>query len=133
MPCVLIVEDDADVCEFMHFLLTANGYETMSARNGRQALEQIRTRRPCMVLLDLHMPVMDGFEFRKHQLLDPNSATVPVVAVTAHFDAGDVERRLGVRCIGKPIHIEEIITAVRFACGRADVIEHLSPSTSPDL
>jgi len=124
MPCVLIVEDDADVCGFMNFLLTVNGYETMCAGNGQQALEQMRIRRPCIVLLDIHMPVMDGWEFRKRQLHDPEYATVPVVAVTAHFDAGEVEHKLGVKCIRKPIHIDEVITEVRVACGTSNTREY---------
>ena len=131
MPCVLIVEDDPDVREFMNFLLTANGYETMSAPNGRQALEQMRTRKPCIVLLDIHMPVMDGWEFRERQLRDPKYATVPVVAVTAHFDVDEVENRMGAKCLRKPIHIEELITEVQLACGSANTIVHLPPPTSP--
>jgi CheY-like chemotaxis protein len=119
MPCVLIVEDDADLCEFMNFLVTANGYETMRAHNGKEALEQMRLRRPCLVLLDLHMPVMDGWEFRRRQLHDAKCAAVPVVVVTAHFDPINVERTFGVRCIQKPIHIEEIIAAIKNACGDA--------------
>ena len=61
MPCVMIVDDDADIRELLNFLMTANGYETMTAQNGRDALERMRGRLPCLVLLDLHMPVMDGW------------------------------------------------------------------------
>jgi CheY-like chemotaxis protein len=124
MPCVLIVEDDPDVCEFMSFLMAANGYETLRARNGRDALEVMRKRMPCIVLLDLHMPVMDGWEFRRRQLMDPRAASVPVVAVTAHFDPSAVEHRLGVKCINKPIHIEDVVREVQFACGAADRQAH---------
>ena len=128
MPCVLIVEDDAELCGFMNFLLTANGYQTMCAGNGQQALDQMRTRTPCIVLLDIHMPVMDGWEFRKRQLDDPRYASVPVVAVTAHFDARAVEDKLGVRCLRKPMHIDEVITEVRVACGSANAVEHVPVS-----
>jgi CheY-like chemotaxis protein len=128
MPCVLIVEDDAELCGFMNFLLTANGYQTMCAGNGQQALDQMRTRTPCIVLLDIHMPVMDGWEFRKRQLEDPRYASVPVVAVTAHFDARAVEDKLGVRCLRKPMHIDEVITEVRVACGSANAVEHVPVS-----
>jgi CheY-like chemotaxis protein len=126
MPCVLIVEDDAELCGFMNFLLTANGYQTMCAGNGQQALDQMRTRTPCIVLLDIHMPVMDGWEFRRRQLDDPRYASVPVVAVTAHFDARAVEDKLGVPCLRKPMHIDEVITAVRFACGSPNTVEHVA-------
>ena len=74
MPCVLIVEDDSDIREFMELLLADAGYDTMSAENGSRALERMRARRPCLVLLDLAMPVMDGWEFRERQLADPELA-----------------------------------------------------------
>ena len=78
------------------------------------------------MLLDIHMPVMDGWEFRRRQLDDPRYASVPVVAVTAHFDARAVEDKLGVPCLRKPMHIDEVVTAVRFACGSPNTVEHVA-------
>ena len=60
--CVLIVEDDDDVREFMQLLVSTAGYETMTARDGQDALVKMRQRRPCIVLLDLQMPRMDGWD-----------------------------------------------------------------------
>src|SRR5687767_12098335 len=102
MPCVLIVEDDDDVREFMELLLTSSGYETMSARDGQEALARMRERKPCLVLLDLQMPRMDGWEFRERQLQDVALARVPVVCITAFFDPEQVSRKLGLRCLLKP-------------------------------
>jgi DNA-binding response OmpR family regulator len=116
MPCVLIVEDDADIREFMQFLLSASGYETMTAANGREALELMRRRRPCMVLLDLMMPVMDGFDFRAHQLREPEIATVPVLCLTAMFDPVYVTERLAVPCLNKPISVDRLLTQVEELC-----------------
>ena len=116
MPCVLVVEDDPDIREMLQYLLAANGYETACASNGREALARMAERLPCVVLLDMHMPVMDGWEFRRCQLHDPRNARVPVVAVTAHFDPRDVERQLGVKCLSKPIHVDQIVTEVRHLC-----------------
>ena len=67
MPTVLIGEDDADTLEMMEYIMGAHGYGTMTATNGKVALERMRERRPCVVLLDLTMPVMDGWEFRRRQ------------------------------------------------------------------
>ena len=92
MPCVLIVEDDPDIREFMELLLADAGYDTMTAENGSRALERMRARRPCLVLLDLAMPVMDGWEFRERQLADPELAKVPVVCITAAFDPDERQR-----------------------------------------
>jgi CheY-like chemotaxis protein len=116
MPCVLIVEDDPDVRAFLECLLAENGYETTLAQNGRDALIQMAARKPSVLLLDLHMPVMDGWEFRREQLDDPRKAVVPVVAMTAHYDPHDVERTLGVKCVTKPIEVDQLLAEVQQAC-----------------
>jgi CheY-like chemotaxis protein len=118
MACVLIVEDDADIREFMQFLLTASGYETMTAANGREALHLMRQRRPCMVLLDLMMPVMDGFDFRAHQLKDSSLAEVPVLCLTAMFDPAYVTERLAVPCLNKPVSVDRLLTEIEERCQR---------------
>ncbi len=116
MPCVLIVEDDPDIREFMQFLLSASGYETMTAANGEEALRRMRERRPCMVLLDLMMPVMDGFDFRAHQLEDPALASVPVLCLTAMFDPAYVTERLSVPCLNKPVSVDRLLMEVEERC-----------------
>jgi CheY-like chemotaxis protein len=119
MACVLIVEDDADVREFMSLLLTTSGYETMTAVDGQEALERMRGRRPCVVLLDLQMPRMDGWQFREIQLRDPALADVPVVCVTAYFDPYEVRERLGIPCLMKPADLSAVMKEVQAACGGA--------------
>ena len=117
MHSVLIVEDEPDIREFMELLLIDAGYDTMTAENGSRALESMRARRPCLVLLDLAMPVMDGWEFRERQLADPELATVPEVCVTAAFDPASVSARLKVPCLPKPVSFSAILDEVRNACG----------------
>ena len=117
MPCVLIVEDDDDSRKMLELLLSSNEYETMTARNGEEALLRMRQRRPCLVLLDLQMPVMSGWEFRQHQLQDPALADVPVLCVTAFFNPGEVERELGLRCVPKLNQFTEVMNEVRSLCG----------------
>jgi CheY-like chemotaxis protein len=118
MPCVLIVEDDDDVREFMQLLVSTYGYETMTARDGQDALVKMRERKPCMVLLDLQMPRMDGWEFRERQLQDVALARIPVVCVTAFFDPDQVTRKLGLKCISKPADFPAVIDAVQTTCGQ---------------
>ena len=117
MSCVLVVEDDEDVREFMELLLSTSGYETMSAADGVEALDKMRQRLPCMVLLDLQMPRMDGWQFRKHQLRDPRLAKVPVVCITAFLEPHVVTRRLGLRCLPKPADFPSVLNEVRAICG----------------
>lgn len=117
MPCVLVVEDDPDVREFMDLLLSTSGYQTTCAANGAEALERMRVERPCIVLLDLMMPVMDGWEFRARQLADPRIAHVPVVCVSAVYDPHEVASRLQLKCIRKPADLSEILSEVAAVCG----------------
>jgi CheY-like chemotaxis protein len=117
MPCVMIVEDDDDIRAMMQLLLKSHGYETMTASNGQEALDQMRGRKPCMVLLDINMPLVSGWEFRERQLKDPDLAAVPVVCLTALFDPEDVVRRLGIPCLGKPAHFPSVMHEVETACG----------------
>ena len=114
---ILIVEDDDDSRRMLELLLASNDYETMSARNGAEARERMRERKPCLVLLDLQMPVMSGWEFRARQLQDPELAGVPVLCVTAFFNPGEVEKELGLRCVPKARQFSQVIHEVRMACG----------------
>jgi CheY-like chemotaxis protein len=77
----------------------------------------MRRARPCLVLLDLNMPVMDGFEFRRQQLADPALARVPVLCLTAHYEPEQVAMQLGVPCLAKPPHFPQIVDAVKARCG----------------
>jgi CheY-like chemotaxis protein len=120
MACVLVVEDEDDVREFMELLLSTSGYETMVARDGCEALQRMRERAPCLVLLDLQMPRMDGWQFREEQMRDPALAHVPVICITAFFDPYTVSRKLGLRCLPKPADFPVLLREVERACGRAD-------------
>jgi CheY-like chemotaxis protein len=114
---VLVVDDDARIRELMVRLLSTAGYDTMSAANGEEALEHMRRRLPCVVLLDLRMPVMDGWEFRRQQLADPALADVPVICVTGFFDQAEIFHQTGVQCLTKPVELSAVLQAVRRACG----------------
>ena len=116
MPLVLIVEDEPDLRDFMQFLLSASGYETMTAGNGQEALRKMRERRPCIVLLDLMMPVMDGFDFRAQQLREPGLSDVPVLCLTAMFDPAYVTERLAVPCLNKPVSVDRLLMEVEERC-----------------
>jgi CheY-like chemotaxis protein len=117
-PCVLIVEDDTDVREMMDLLLTSIGYRTVTAPNGAVALERLREDRPCMVLLDLMMPVMTGWEFRERQLADPQLASIPVLCMSAVYQPDEVKNELRINCLAKPLDFGRLIDEITTACGR---------------
>jgi len=113
---VLIVEDDPDSQQLLETVLQLEGYKTMVARNGLQGLELMRARRPCAVVLDLMMPGMDGWQFRRQQLREPALAAVPVVCVTGVANPEEVERQLGVACLRKPIDVDRLLDEVQARC-----------------
>jgi CheY-like chemotaxis protein len=113
---VLIVEDDADLREMMAQLLSLEGYRAETAPNGRDALRYLECGdRPDVILLDLMMPVMDGWEFRRRQVADPTIATVPVVVLSAvdPARAGDLG---GAAFLKKPLDFDQLLALVRRFC-----------------
>jgi CheY-like chemotaxis protein len=117
MGYVLIVDDDDGVSRMFELFLRSHGYNTVTARNGQEALDRMRARRPCLVLLDVQMPVMDGWQFRSQQLREPALAKVPVLCLTALFHAEDVAQRMGVCCLRKPADFPSVLQHVVAACG----------------
>jgi len=94
-------------------VLAHAGIRTVTAVNGLEALETARTVRPFVILLDLMMPVMDGYEFRARQLEDPLIRRIPVICVTAVPPRESDTARLQVdACVQKPIDWEELLRAV---------------------
>ena len=85
-PCsgILVVDDDPDIRDSLKEVLEDEGYTVNSVANGREALEYLkRSPRPCVILLDLMMPVMDGWQFRREQKQDPTIAAIPLIVITA--------------------------------------------------
>jgi two-component system, OmpR family, response regulator CpxR len=86
-PTVLLVNDFDDASEGLEQLLRKHGYEVVRARDGAEALAKLRGgAAPCVILLDLMMPIMDGFAFRDEQLRDPELAHIPVVVFSGIAD-----------------------------------------------
>ena len=114
---VLIVEDDADLRDMMAQLLSLEGFNAATVANGREALEYLHDGdRPDVILLDLMMPVMDGWEFRRRQQADPSVAGVPVIVLSAL----DQSRAADVRAdafLKKPLDFDRLLALVRNYCG----------------
>jgi len=114
---VLIVEDDADLREMMAQLLSLEGFQSATVSNGREALEYLHNghERPEVILLDLMMPVMDGWEFRRKQQADPGLADVPVIILSAldQSRAADVDAQAFLK---KPLDFDRLLQLVRQYC-----------------
>jgi two-component system, cell cycle response regulator DivK len=89
---VLLVEDNVDNFELVRYLLERAGYDVIPGRNGREAIELARQELPDLILLDLSIPEIDGWEAAKEIKLDPQSASIPLFALTAHTLPGDRQR-----------------------------------------
>lgn len=117
MPSVLVVDDDADIREFLAAFLSFHGYDVTTAANGAEALQQLRETRPCVILLDLMMPVMDGVEFRRRQQSLQAVADIPVLCLSAKYDARETASALGMdACLPKPFEPDAVADAVRQFC-----------------
>jgi CheY-like chemotaxis protein len=115
-PHILIVEDDEDARDALVALLQMKGYHAVPAGNGREALEYLRqARTPDLIILDLWMPIMNGWEFREEQMKDPRLAEVPVIIVTALSDRTNVNAD---EVIVKPVDVEHLLSSVSHYCGR---------------
>ena len=116
---VLVVEDDADIRESFIEILEESGFQTVGAANGHEALERLRApgQPPCLILLDLMMPVMDGISFRREQLKTPELAGIPVVVLSAYRDLEERVKDLKVAAyVKKPLDLDDLIGVARRCC-----------------
>jgi two-component system cell cycle response regulator DivK len=103
---ILIVDDSPANMELVSFLLTRRGYEVRAAGSAAEALTALETFRPRLILMDLQMPGIDGFELTRRLKADPALHDVPILAVTAYAMKGDEEKARAAGCdgyISKPI------------------------------
>ena len=113
---VLIVEDDDDLREMMAQLLTLEGFQAATVANGREALRYLEDREtPDVILLDLMMPVMDGWEFRRRQRADPGMSQVPVIVLSA-LDQGRAVGLDPAAFLKKPLDFDRLLQLVRSYC-----------------
>lgn len=116
---VLIVDDDDSIREALATILEDEGYRVASAVNGMDALKYLRSNlSPCLILLDLMMPVMDGWLFRAAQMQDPALAPIPVVVISAFSNVPRLATDLAVaECLQKPIDLDTLLATVeRYCC-----------------
>ena len=115
---VLVVEDDDDVRDAVSASLRDEGYEVAEAENGRLALEWLKSNAdPCLVLLDLWMPVMSGIELHEVMAQDPRLSGVPLVVVSAAGDAKDRAQQMGaLGYLRKPLDLHDLLATVERYC-----------------
>ena len=117
---VLVVDDDDLIRATVADALEFEGYEVVTATNGVEALEQVRTSRPNAVLLDLMMPVMDGWTFMEHCRREELCAETPVLVMSAYRHLAEAASNLAANaCIAKPFDLDVLLGAVERIVQRA--------------
>jgi len=122
---VLIADDSPINLSLMADLVEMNGLTVIRAKDGAEAVKLTRTRTPDLVLMDIQMPVMDGLEATRLLKADPNTASIPILAVTALAMPEDLERCLEAGCDGylaKPFTPDQFELALRETLGQTEVV-----------
>ena len=115
-PRVLIVEDQHDLRRLYVQHLTISGFDVIEAANGAEAIERASSGQPDVVIMDLSLPIIDGWEATKTLKADARTSHIPVVALTAHDGSGELERATSAGCnwfIPKPCPPNALIAELR--------------------
>ena len=120
---VLLVEDNEDNRIVYSTILKHFGYDVSEALNGEEGIASARTQQPDLILMDISIPVIDGWEATQILKRDPATKHIPIVALTAHALASDREKAMEVGCDGylaKPCEPRAVVAEVQRFLGRAD-------------
>jgi two-component system, cell cycle response regulator DivK len=112
MPRILIVEDNEMNRDMLTRRLVRRGFEVVVAEDGARGVEMALTEQPCVVLMDLRLPVMDGWEATRRIKADPRTSRIPVIALTADAFTEDREKAFAAGCDGfetKPVDFQRLI------------------------
>lgn len=122
MPRVLYVEDNDDNVYMLKTRLELeDGFEVLVAADGAAGVAMAATERPDLILMDLNLPVIDGWEATRRLKADPGTRSIPIIALTAHAMAGDHERAFAAGCDEfdtKPIDLERLLAKIRAVLDR---------------
>ncbi len=123
MARILVVEDSPDIRVLIRMLLEPAGHQVLTAADGREGVEATRRERPDLVLMDLSLPVLSGWEATRQIKSDPATSSITVLALTAHAMQGDRDRAMAAGCDGflsKPIDEETFANEVASWLGRRE-------------
>ena len=113
---ILVVEDQEDNRQILRDLLTNAGYEMTEAVNGEEALAEVVRQRPDLILMDIQLPIMGGYEATRRIRINPDLKSVPIIAVTSYALAGDESRALAAGCdayVSKPFSPRQLLAKIR--------------------
>jgi len=120
MAKILVVEDNEMNLDMLSRRLSRRGYEIVIATDGAQGVKLAGSERPDLILMDMSLPVLDGWQATRQIKSDPELKTIPVIALTAHAIAGDREKALAAGCDEyetKPVKFPELMAKIAMFLG----------------
>jgi DNA-binding response OmpR family regulator len=120
-PTILVADDEEDLRELVSYRLSRSGYEVVEAVDGQEALELATERTPDLMVLDVMMPRLDGYELTRRVREQDSLRSVPVILLTARSQETDVSRGFDVGAddyLKKPFNPDELVARVRAVLGR---------------
>jgi two-component system cell cycle response regulator DivK len=113
---ILVVEDEEDNRQILRDLLATSGYEMVEAEDGEQALAAVDLHRPDLILMDIQLPIMDGYEATRRIRANPANKGIPIIAVTSYALSGNESMALAAGCdayVPKPYSPRELLAKIR--------------------
>ena len=120
MPKILLVEDNEMNRDMLSRRLIRRGYEVVVAVDGEEGVARAESELPALILMDMSLPVLDGWEAARKLRATPATRAIPIIALTAHAMAGDRERALGAGCDDfdtKPIELDRLLAKIEKLLG----------------
>ena len=118
MATILLVEDHQEIWDFLSRRLKRRGYEVVVAQDGQEGLDKARSGKPDLLLLDMNLPVMDGWTVAKELKQDESTKRIPIIALTAHAMSGDRDKAIAAGCDdyhAKPIDFSQLLNQIESA------------------
>ncbi|MCY3413365.1 MAG: response regulator [Candidatus Heimdallarchaeota archaeon] len=115
MKRILVIEDNEENIYLIRFILKKKGHEVIEARDGLSGVEKAKSSQPDIILMDIQLPKMNGYDATKNIRQDPNLKDIPIIAITSFAMPGDKRKCLDAGCsyyIEKPINPEQFIEVV---------------------
>jgi two-component system, cell cycle response regulator DivK len=113
---ILVVEDQEDNRQILRDLLSSADYEMVEAENGQEALDAVAKKKPDLILMDIQLPVMDGYEATRRIKANPDWKEIPIIVVTSYALSGDAEKARAAGCddyVTKPYSPRQLLAKIR--------------------
>jgi two-component system cell cycle response regulator DivK len=116
MKRILVVEDQEDNRQILRDLLTNAGFDMVEAENGEEAIASAQASRPDLILMDIQLPILDGYEATRRIKADPNLKSIPIIVVTSYALSGDEDRARCAGCddyVAKPFSPRQLLAKIK--------------------